>query len=254
MKYKHNNLILLELNEINFDVVRHYIDSGIKLNGYERLLQFLSITTHAEDQYDHLEPWIQWPSVHTGKTFKEHNIFRLGDAVNSTDDQIFEQVERAGWSVGAISPMNAANKLNKPAYFIPDPWTKTPSDKSYFSRIITQAIVQAVNDNSQSKLKFKTVINLIIAFLSLVSPYKFFKMITYAFKSFGKPWRKALFLDMFLYEIHKTLYKRRRPNFSTLFLNAGAHIQHHYFLIQLLPIRESYITQIGISMRTMTLF
>ena len=125
--------------------------------------------------------------------------------------------------------MNAANKLNKPAYFIPDPWTKTPSDKSYFSRIITQAIVQAVNDNSQSKLKFKTVINLIIAFLSLVSPYKFFKMITYAFKSFGKPWRKALFLDMFLYEIHKTLYKRRRPNFSTLFLNAGAHIQHHYF-------------------------
>ena len=56
MKYKHNNLILLELNEINFDVVRHYIDSGIKLNGYERLLQFLSITTHAEDQYDHLEP------------------------------------------------------------------------------------------------------------------------------------------------------------------------------------------------------
>ena len=42
---------------------------------------------------------IQWPSVHTGKTFKEHNIFRLGDAVNSTDDEIFEQVERTGWSV-----------------------------------------------------------------------------------------------------------------------------------------------------------
>ena len=43
---------------------------------------------------------------------------------------------------------------------------------------------------------------------------------------------------MFLYEIHKTLYKEEDHNFSTLFLNAGAHIQHHYFLIQLLPIRR----------------
>ncbi len=34
---------------------------------------------------------------------------------------------------------------------------------------------------------------------------------------------------MLLYEIHKTLFKRKNPNFSTLFLNAGAHIQHHYF-------------------------
>ena len=34
---------------------------------------------------------------------------------------------------------------------------------------------------------------------------------------------------MFLYEIHKTLLTRKKPHFSTLFLNAGAHIQHHYF-------------------------
>ena len=34
---------------------------------------------------------------------------------------------------------------------------------------------------------------------------------------------------MLLYEIHKTLFKRKNPHFSTLFLNAGAHIQHHYF-------------------------
>ena len=54
-------------------------------------------------------------------------------------------------------------------------------------------------------------------------------MAKYAFNALGKPWRKALFLDMLLYEIHKTLFKKKEPNFSTLFLNAGAHIQHHYF-------------------------
>jgi hypothetical protein len=54
-------------------------------------------------------------------------------------------------------------------------------------------------------------------------------MIIFAFKSFNKPWRKALFLDMFLYEVHKTLFTKKKPDFSTLFLNAGAHIQHHYY-------------------------
>ena len=75
------------------------------------------------------------------ETFNEHKIFRLGDFVNSCDEQFFEKVERAGFLVGAVSPMNASNKLKNPAYFIPDPWTKTPSDGSFFSKSITEAIV-----------------------------------------------------------------------------------------------------------------
>ena len=51
----------------------------------------------------------------------------------------------------------------------------------------------------------------------------------YALSAFSKPWRKALFLDKLLYEVHRTLFKRKGPDFSTIFLNVGAHIQHHYF-------------------------
>jgi hypothetical protein len=187
------------------------------------------LITNAEQDYDNLEPWIQWPSVHTGKTFNEHQIFRLGDFVNSFDDQIFEKVEREGFSVGAISPMNASNKLKNPAYFIPDPWTQTSSDNTFLSKIIAEAISQAVNDNSASKLTLRTLLNLALAFIFLVKPTRFIPMFKFAINALGKPWRKALFLDMLLYEFHKTLYRRKKPNFSTLFLNAGAHIQHHYF-------------------------
>ena len=222
-------IVLLELNEINFDAVNFYIERKEHLPGFKKLIEKGITNTVAEPKYENLEPWIQWPSVHTGKTFDEHNVFRLGDFVNSTDQQFFEKVEKAGFSVGAVSPMNASNKLEDPAYFIPDPWTRTPCDSSFLSKIITDAIVQAVNDNSQSKLTFKTIFNLGLAFLALVKPTRYFPMVTYAFNALGKPWRKAIFLDMLLYEIHKTLYKRKKPNFSTLFLNAGAHIQHHYF-------------------------
>ena len=226
---KNRRLILIELNEINFDAVNFYIDKGEHLPGFEKLIEKGITNTQSESEYEYLEPWVQWPSIHTGKTFDEHKIFRLGDIVNSSDEQFFEQVEKAGYSVGTVCPMNATNNLKNPAYFIPDPWTQTPCDNSFFSKSITNAIVQAVNDNSESRLKFKTIFNLGLAFIALVQPSRYFQMIKYAFNVLGKPWRKALFLDMLLYEIHKTLYKRKNPNFSTLFLNAGAHIQHHYF-------------------------
>tara|TARA_X000000950_G_C13890260_1_gene650553 strand:- start:1125 stop:2423 length:1299 start_codon:yes stop_codon:yes gene_type:complete len=222
-------LILLELNEINFDVVKYYIDKGISLPAMNHVLESGLINTSAESEYDNLEPWIQWVSVHTGKEYNEHNVFRLGDFVNSKEEQFFEKVEKAGFNVGAISPMNAANRLKNPSYFIPDPWTQTKTDKSFLSRIIAESLAQSVNDNSQSRLTVKTILSLILAFFIMVNPKKYFFMLKYAFQALGKPWRKALFLDMFLYEIHKTLFKNKKPNFSTLFLNAGAHIQHHYF-------------------------
>lgn len=222
-------LVLIELNELNFDVVKQYIDSGVSLPGFDKLLSQGILTTLAEENYEQLEPWIQWPSVHTGKTYDEHQIFRLGDAVNSNIRQFFELVENAGFSVGAISPMNAVNRLKAPAYFIPDPWTKTQPDRSFMSQAIAAALRQAVNDNSDSKLTTKTIMSLLLAFAWLVRPTRYFGMTRYALSAVGKPWRKALFLDMFLYEIHRTLLRRKQPDFTTLFLNAGAHIQHHYF-------------------------
>ena len=223
------NLILVELNEINFDIVKIYLDKGTNLPGFNAIIGSRLLKTIAEEKYEENEPWIQWPSVHTGLNYDEHKVFRLGDFINSDKEQFFEKVEDAGYLVGAISPMNASNMLKNPAFFIPDPWTKTPSDGSFISRRLTSALSQSVNDNSQSILTMATIINLILAFLTLVSPARFIHMSWYAMTSFKKPWRKALFLDKFLFEIHNTLYKRKKPNFSTIFLNAGAHIQHHYF-------------------------
>ena len=240
------NLILVELNEINFDVVKLYLDKNEILPGFEKLFSEGVIETSSEDVYDLLEPWIQWPSVHIGKKFEDHKIFRLGDMVNSNQKQIFEKVEEAGYKVGAISPMNTKNNLICPAYFIPDPWTSTESDGGFLSKKITEAISQAVNDNAKSKITLKSIFFLMLSFVTLVNYKKYLSLFLYALSSFSKPWRKALFLDLFLFEIHLTLYKRRNPNFSTVFLNAGAHIQHHYFFNSSVLKIIIYLTLVGI--------
>jgi hypothetical protein len=43
-----------------------------------------------------------------------------------------------------------------------------------------------------------------------------------------KPGAKALILDSLLADVHLRLWKKNKPDFSNLFLNSGAHIQHYY--------------------------
>ena len=223
-------LMLIELNEINFDLVRRYSEEGLDLPILAQLMRQGERSSLSEDVYEHLEPWIQWPSVHTGKAFSEHGIFRLGDAVNYQGAQLFEEIEKRGYLVGNFSAMNATNCMEKPAFFIPDPWTDTPADSSLLSRALTQAVSQTVNDNTGGKITAQSALNLALASLALVSPARYFWFVKKLLWALRKPWRKAMFLDLLLAEYFGGLLKRKKPEFSTLFLNGGAHIQHHYML------------------------
>lgn len=223
-------LMLVELNEINFDLVRRYCDEGADLPVLIQLMRQGERSSLSEDVYEHLEPWIQWPSVHTGKTYNEHQVFRLGDAVNYQGAQLFEEIESHGYSVGNLSAMNAANRMETPAFFIPDPWTDTPTDSSFISRALAQAVSQTVNDNTGGRITAQSALNLALASVVLISPRRYFWFVKNLLWALCKPWRKAMFLDLLLAEYFVGLVKRKKPEFSTLFLNAGAHIQHHYML------------------------
>jgi hypothetical protein len=223
-------LILLELNEINFDLVRKYIyDSPGKYGAFETLFLGCQIYTYSESKYEYLEPWIQWPSVHTGLEFEKHKIYRLGDVVYSEVPQFFEILENHGVRVGAISAMNAENRLNNPAYFIPDPWTMTSSDSSKFNNLFTETIRQVVNDNSQSKFTFKSLLILIYSITKYAKIQHYRIYLSLVMRSIKARWNRALFLDLLLHDIHLKLFFSKKAQFSVIFLNAGAHIQHHYY-------------------------
>ena len=223
-------LNLLELNEINFELVNKYIDQDPNaFSGFNRLLELQTFQTFGETEYDRIEPWVHWVSVHTGKGFDEHQVFRLGDIVEFDGEQIFEKLENLGFKVGCVSPMNAKNMLERPAFFIPDPWTNTSSDGSTFSRWIHQALRQAVNDNAEEKIQPITLIYLLIVFLRF-SKLKNWPTYIKLFLNRKKRWNKALFLDLLLSDVFIKLTRKHNSDFSTLFLNGFAHIQHHYFL------------------------
>jgi len=226
-------LLFIQLNEINFDLVDKYLSSS-KKNKFINLRTikntYQSFDTFAENEYKNLEPWIQWVSVNIGKEFKNHNIFRLGDIVNFPNEkQIFEKIENRGYRVGAISPMNAENRLKDPSYFLPDPWTETHSDGSGFSKRLTKMLKQTINDNASGSLSINSIITIIEIIYKTLDYKNTSFLLKLIFSSFIKPWKKSLVLDYLIHLIHIYFLKKKLPNFSSIFLNAGAHIQHHYF-------------------------
>jgi hypothetical protein len=221
-------LLFLELNEVNFDFLQAYVRKG-KLPSFARLFAENGFgLTESEKEYEQLEPWIQWVTAHTGKSFAEHGVFRLGDIVNHDLPQIWERLEKRGLRVGAVSPMNAKNRLERPAFFVPDPWTATRIDGPLPLRGLYEAVVQAVNDNAQSRVSAGSLVRLLRGFLAYARPSNWSAYLGYAFGARSHPWRKAMFLDLLLADVFIKETSRTRPHFATLFLNAAAHIQHHY--------------------------
>lgn len=224
---KNNKLILLSFNELNFDFIKYYLKNK-KYKNFSKIIDKISYTK-SETQYQLLEPWIQWVSIYTGKKAEQHKIFRLGDIVNFKEETIFDQINKS-YSVGAISPMNINNNLKSPAYFIPDPWTSTISDNNFWSKMIHRTISFFVKDNAKKSFSIKNYFNLFIIIIKFTNFKNIYLYLFLIVTSVKYKWRKALFLDLLLNDIHLKLICKKKVNFSNLFLNAFAHIQHHYFL------------------------
>ena len=221
-------LLFLELNEINFETVAFYCERG-HLPRFRQLIDAHGIqTTVAEQRYEDIEPWIQWVTAHTGLTLAQHGVFRLGDIVTKDLPQIWEQLEDRGLLVGAISPMNAKHRLRKPAFFVPDPWTTTDITAPKLLQALYQAIVQVVGDNAQSRVTLSSIAALLAGSLWYARPANYLNYANLALTSRSHPWRRAVFLDLLLADVFIRQVASSKPNFATVFLNAGAHIQHHY--------------------------
>lgn len=221
-------VIVLELNEVNFDYIQSYV-ARRSLPHLAALIASHGVArTTSEDSYERLEPWIQWVTAHTGQSFGEHGVFRLGDIVDKDIPQIWEVLEERGFKVGAISPMNAKYRLKDPAFFVPDPWTRTHIKAGRMLRRLYDGLVQAVNDNAEARITAGSLFSLLVGTVAYASPRNYARYLGLVMRALDRPWRKALFVDLLLADVFIRELRRSRANFATLFVNAAAHIQHHY--------------------------
>ena len=221
-------VVLLEFNELNFEYVRRYSDQG-QLTSLRQLLDCAGLAeTTSEETYERLEPWIQWVTAHTGLSFEQHQVFRLGDIVRYDLEQIWERLEATGVTVAAVSPINASNRTKRSPFFLPDPWTQTPVSGEWVLRQLSLALNQAVGENAQQRMTLATVLRLALGLSTHFRSSTIGELASHALKRRVEPWRSVLFLDRLLADVFIRQWRRHKPGFASLFLNGAAHIQHHY--------------------------
>lgn len=220
--------ISLELNEVNFDFVERYVRQG-KLPVLGRLMACHGVRkTTSEEKYENLEPWIQWVTAHTGLGLADHGVYRLGDIVGRDISQIWEILESKGVSVAAMSPMNASNRCSRPLFFVPDPWTPEKVAGGTLLRRLHSALAQIVSDNAHGRIDVHSAFWLALAAIRYSRIRSCADIMHWFVRERAAPYVKAMVLDRLLADTFMKLWKQKRPGYSSLFLNAAAHIQHHY--------------------------
>lgn len=224
---------LVQLNELNVDLLNKYVnETPDRFPNLKKLLSdFRLVETSSEEQYENLEPWIQWVSVYTGLDYSQHQISNLGDGAKDVcPPTIYEVIESNGLGVAAVAPMNAPNRLGHPCFFIPDPWCDSKPDRSRISNRISRLVKQSVNDNAKGTLTISSLATLVEIVFRFVPVRSYLYLLRLVWKSLNKKWMRALIFDFLMHNIYLTSLKKYRPDFSSVFLNGFAHIQHHYLL------------------------
>jgi hypothetical protein len=226
-----HRVLLIEFNEITPSLVFRFMSDGM-LPHFKRLYERSRVyLTDAGDAP--LEPWIQWPSIHCGKTHDEHGVRYLGEGRHVSFPGIATILSQAGRRVGVFGTINT-NYRDLNGYFIPDPWDQpefvAPLDVLPFYSFVSKHI----KENSRHAT---ATVREIIAFLrfmvrnglSLRTIWQTgCQLAREAFRP-GQKWRRALILDLLQYDLFRRLNERFDVEFASFFSNSTAHLQHYYW-------------------------
>ena len=228
-------LILLEFNELSPTLMDRFIAEG-KLPNFAKLRARSQVcVTETDEVAPNLEPWIQWITVHTGLSYKEHGVFDLGDGHKLNYPRVFELLSEHGYKIFICGSMNAAFRRPPNGYFIPDPWSVgvDPYPKGEFEDFFNYIRLN-VQEHTRDKMvvskseHLKFLLFMVRHGLSTRTVVAIMKQL--AEERSGKfRWKRAMILDRLLWDVFEYYWKKKRPAFSTFFLNSTAHFQHFYW-------------------------
>ncbi len=231
-------MLIVELNEFDPDYFKK-VSEELNLEHIKKILKLNHTTTFTEEkeEYQGLDPWVQWVSIHSGKPFKDHGICRLSETKRQNFKQIWNVFgENKNYSCGIWGVMNApCNSTKGVEFFVPDPWSfdesAIPSNlndflslprymaKNYLSTDLIKLIKQSLRmtkfifqNRGHGKTR-KFILMLIKSFsISGINVHTFSSLLDYLST---------------LYFIE--LKDKFNTNFNIIFLNHIAHVQHQFW-------------------------
>lgn len=226
-------LILIEFNELCPGLLRDFMKRGW-LPSFQRLYQSSTIyTTDAAEEPPNLEPWIQWPTVHSGLPFSEHRAFHLGDGRKIRAKCLADLLSDAGIPVGVFGSMNLNyGPLN--GYVMPDPWDKdgvsSPSWLEPYYRVVSRQVQDCSTEAGVSKREMLSFGWFLLRHgLTIRNACAVLAQLWKQRRDPGLRWRRAMVLERLQYDLFRKLNRTFDVRFATFFCNSTAHFQHYYW-------------------------
>jgi hypothetical protein len=230
-------LILFELNEFNDALLKQAIEA-YRLPNLAKMVGLPHTFLATEDTYesDFLEPWVQWVSLHTGVSSKQHQIKHLGDVPDLSTPQIWEVLAERGITTGVWGVLNGSRgkRSENNLFFVPDPWTF--SEQAYPSDLDGLIGLPRYLATNRANISPARVAIEAARFLRvLVEPSVRGEFLRLAPSALARTVRdRGVYAGFCLVEYISGLlflerWRRYQPQFGVLFLNSLAHCQHYYW-------------------------
>lgn len=227
-------VIVLELNELCPPILDRMMAEG-RLPNFKSLHAKSDVyVTHTDDPS--LEPWVQWPSFHTGQPESVHGAAELDQGHMIDQKRIWDVLADQGLSSVVFGSMNGDTKRRDKVFLVPDPWSAQvgATDPAFdvFHKFISFYVTEHTNPNAKpSKATAAAFLKFMLA-RGLSVPTMFQAAAQVASEktsSFDRKWRRAMLLDLMMWDVFEHTYKKRRPDFATFFANSTAFLQHRYW-------------------------
>jgi hypothetical protein len=227
-------MILVEFNELSPALLDRFMGEGLLPNFRALYEASVIFTTDAGEDPPNLEPWIQWPTVHSGLSYGEHGVFNLGDGRKQlTVKLVGEVLSDAGIPVGICSSMNL-NYRDLNGYVIPDSWDLEgrtyPASLQPFYRTVAQAVQESSKGGRPSAKDLLSFGAFLLRHgVRPMTVRSVLAQLTTERRSPGLRWRRASLLDDLQYDVFRSLNRRFGVRFATFFSNSTAHYQHYHW-------------------------
>ena len=228
-------VLLLELNELCPPLLERFIEAG-DLPAFARLrAESVVCTTDAGEPQEHLNPWIQWVTAHTGVGFADHHVFKLGEGASLTHPTVADVVSAAGHPVWLCGPMNVVPTTVIRGRWLPDPWNPDPDSVDPELRPFADFVRANVQEHTNAAHRLGS--RELLRFLHFMVRHGLSASTVgaaaaqLAGERVGRrqPWRRAALLDRFQWDLFEHEHRRLHPRFATYFSNTTAHYQHIYW-------------------------
>jgi arylsulfatase A-like enzyme len=227
-------LVVLEFNELTPALMDRFIDEGV-LPNFRRLRdESIAYVTDAEEDQQHLNPWVQWPTVHTGASYAEHGVLKLGEGSALTQPTVADVVAEAGGRSWICGSMNLPVRSGESTWYLPDPWAPDAAAYPAVLEPISNFVRAHVQEHSNlARRGSPGALKAGLAFARLRPSVSTAAAVVgqLAGERTGRHarWERAAVLDRIQWDVFRWGWRRHRPDFATFFSNSTAHFQHVYW-------------------------